>query len=97
VPTHDEDDTFWKDYQDLTSEERVRFGQAVLKFAEDLDRGGAIRSGLRVSEMDGHPGIWEMTWAPDGRATFRFGSERMPGKRHVIWRHVGTHAIFRNP
>ncbi|HXT37684.1 MAG TPA: hypothetical protein VN837_19075 [Chloroflexota bacterium] len=50
-----------------------------------------------MSEMEGHPGIWELTWAPDGRATFRFGKELVPGKRHVIWRHVGTHDIFRNP
>ncbi|WP_267887199.1 hypothetical protein [Thermobifida halotolerans] len=37
-----------------------------------------------------------MTWAPDGRATWQYGEERVPGKPHVIWRRVGTHAIF-NP
>jgi hypothetical protein len=23
--------------------------------------------------VQGHPGVWEMTWAPDGRATFEYG------------------------
>ncbi|WP_281288337.1 hypothetical protein [Haloactinospora alba] len=35
-----------------------------------------------------------MTWAPDGRATWQYGDEQRPGIVHVIWRRVGTHAIF---
>ncbi len=42
------------------------------------------------------PGVYEMTWAPDGRATWEYGDERFPGIPHVIWRRVGTHSIF-NP
>jgi hypothetical protein len=38
-----------------------------------------------------------MTWAPDGRATFSYGEERVPGKAHVIWRRSGFHAIFTPP
>ena len=38
-----------------------------------------------------------MTWAADGRATFRYGEPRRPGEPHVIWRRVGTHDIFDNP
>jgi hypothetical protein len=44
-----------------------------------------------------HPGAFEMTWAPDGRATFRNGEERIAGKPHVIWRRIGTHSIFTPP
>jgi hypothetical protein len=47
--------------------------------------------------MQGHPGIWEMSWAPDGRATFEYGDEVHSGEAHIIWRRVGTHAIFRRP
>lgn len=42
-------------------------------------------------------GVWEMTWAPDGRATWQYGRERRSGEAHVIWHRVGTQAIFRNP
>ncbi|TDQ53002.1 hypothetical protein [Actinorugispora endophytica] len=35
-----------------------------------------------------------MTWAPDGRATWEYGDEQRSGTPHVIWRRVGTHAIF---
>jgi hypothetical protein len=38
-----------------------------------------------------------MTRAPDGRATFQYGPEIAPGEPHVIWRRIGTHAIFREP
>jgi len=38
-----------------------------------------------------------MTWDNDGRATFSYGEERVPGEPHVIWRRIGTHAIFTPP
>jgi len=44
-----------------------------------------------------HPGVFETTWDNDGRATFSYGEERIPGQAHVIWRRVGTHAIFTPP
>jgi hypothetical protein len=47
--------------------------------------------------VQGHAGVWEMTWAPDGRATFHYGDEIRPGDPHIIWRRIGTHAIFRAP
>lgn len=39
----------------------------------------------------------EMAFAPDGRATWQFGDEVMAGQVHVVWRRIGTHAIFRSP
>jgi hypothetical protein len=44
-----------------------------------------------------HPGVWEISWAADGRATFNYGDEVIPGERHIIWRRIGTHDIFDNP
>jgi hypothetical protein len=38
-----------------------------------------------------------MTWASNGRATWQYGPEQRPGERHVIWRRIGTHDIFRAP
>lgn len=36
----------------------------------------------------------EMTWAPDGRATWQYGDEVRPGVTHILWRRVGGHDIF---
>ncbi len=60
-------------------------------------RAGRFRRGLRVKAVQGAAGIFEMTWAPDGRATFQYGEERRPGDRHVIWRRIGTHDVFVQP
>jgi len=60
-------------------------------------RAGKFRAGLRVKGVHGAQGVFEMTWAPDGRATFEYGKEQIPGKPHVIWRRVGTHDVFRSP
>ena len=53
--------------------------------------------GLRVKRVQGSPGIWEVTFAPDGRATFSYGEEIRPGEPHVIWRRVGNHDVLRDP
>jgi hypothetical protein len=51
-----------------------------------------------VKPVRGQAGIWEMTWeGNDGRATFMYGPEKLPGKRHVIWLRVGGHEIFQEP
>jgi hypothetical protein len=52
---------------------------------------------LRVKRVQGHPSVWEMTWAPDGRATFQYGDEVIAGEPHVVWRRIGSHDIFRVP
>ena len=53
--------------------------------------------GLRVKGVTAHPGVFEMTWDNDGRASFSYGEQRVPGQAHVIWRRIGTHAIFTPP
>ena len=41
--------------------------------------------------------VKEMTFAPDGWATWEFGAELKAGQPHVIWRRIGTHDIFCAP
>lgn len=52
---------------------------------------------LRVRDIEGASGIWEMTWSfsgPDGRATFEWVEiDEEPGIR---WRRIGGHSIFRD-
>jgi hypothetical protein len=53
---------------------------------------------LRVKDVEGAPGIFEMTWSfagPNGRATFEWTAiERARGVR---WRRIGGHRILKEP
>lgn len=97
MPTHDELAQFLREFAGLTPEEKTRFLAAVRKIVEDMRAGRGFRPGLRVRRVEGHGGVFEMTWAPDGRATFEYGAERQVGEAHIIWRRVGGHDILTNP
>lgn len=76
---------FERDWQALTNEQRERFRQAFQRLDED-----------EVKRVAGTGAILEMTWAPDGRATFEYG-ESEEKEPHLIWRRIGTHDVFRRP
>ncbi len=88
---------FGADFDRLTPAQQAAFLAAVAQFVEDLREGGQFRKGLRVNGVQGASGVFEMTWADDGRATFQYGDAVREGEPHVIWRRVGTHDIFRQP
>jgi hypothetical protein len=68
------------------------------QFIADLKGGGqGFHPRLRVKRVQGSPGIWKISWAPDGRATFQCREEVHQGKAHVVWRRIGSHAISRRP
>ena len=96
MPTFDKEARALRDYARLTKEQRAEFRDALRKFVEDLRR-GSFRKGLRVKRVQGHPGVWEMTWADDGRATFRYGESVHPSDPHIIWQRIGSHDIFDAP
>jgi hypothetical protein len=97
MPTRKITDEFWADYDRLTNAQVARFKRVVRRFIQDADS-DTFRASLRVKPVVNHPGIWEMTWdGNDGRATFSYGPETVPGKRHVIWRRIGGHEIFQEP
>src|SRR5574341_617011 len=77
MPTYTTLPRFERDYAQLLPEDQKRFKQAVVKFIEDLKRGEGFRPGLRVRGIQGAGGVFEMTWAPNGRATFEYGVELM--------------------
>lgn len=97
MPTYERLPRFDKDYAALTPAEKQAFKTAVAKFVRDLERGGTFRKGLRVRGVQGSPGVYELTWADDGRATFQYGENQLPGEPHIIWRRVGTHSVFGSP
>jgi hypothetical protein len=97
MPTYVTLPRFRNDFDDLSAGEQERFRQAVSRFVKDLEQARGFRPGLRVRGVQGAPGIYEMTWAPDGRATFHYGEPIQEGEAHVVWRRVGSHAILASP
>ena len=96
MPTYEVLASFLRDYEKMTAAQQMAFLLAVSKLVSDFKRGD-LRAGLRVKLVRGTDHIFELTWAPDGRATFQYGESQRPGEPHVIWRRVGTHDIFTAP
>ena len=96
MPTWTTTARFVRDYRFLSAGERKGFRAAVRKFVEDL-KAGKFRKSLRVKGIEGADGIFEMTWADHGRATFQYGAEVRRGEPHIIWRRCGSHNIFAAP
>jgi hypothetical protein len=86
-----------REFADPTGAEKAAFRRARKLFVADLQAGRPPRAGIRVRDMATESGVYELTWAPDGRATFEYGPPIHLGERHVIWRRIGGHGIFENP
>ena len=94
MPTHSEEETFWRDYARLTREQRIAFAVAVQHMVADLRAGRGFRKGLGIKGVRKHPGVYEMRWADDGRATFTYGLSPA-SRRHA--HHLAPHWQSRHP
>jgi hypothetical protein len=98
MPTREILASFWRDWDRLTPQQQRAFRDALVLFIADVAAGGQrFHPSLRVKRVQGSRGVWEMSWAPDGRATFEYGDELRSGEAHIVWRRIGTHSIFRRP
>ena len=97
MPTRDALQSFWTDWKELTPDQQREFLAAVREFVSDLQAGSGFRKGLRVKGVRGARGVFELTWAKDGRATFQYGRAIRGDEPHIIWRRIGTHDILRSP
>jgi hypothetical protein len=95
---------FEADWARLSSSERAKFRKIVTgEFHAACERRRTNPStpwprSLRVRNVEGAPGVWEMTWSfsgPDGRATFEW--IEIDGEPAIRWRRIGGHAIFGRP
>ncbi|MFD6417563.1 hypothetical protein [Streptomyces sp. NPDC060194] len=97
MPTFEVTPRFSRDFADLAPAQQRRFRRVVTEhFVPDLES-GIFRPGLRIKGVQAAPGVYELTWAPDGRATWAYGDQKIAGMPHVIWRRIGTHSIFTPP
>lgn len=105
MPTYSVEDRFWHDFARLSPDQQRAFRRARKEFITILKRHealGIVRvpqfpKHLGVKSMAGRPGIFEFAWAPDGRCTWTYGTPRRPGRFHIIWRRIGSHAIYDDP
>ena len=95
---------FEGDWARLSNDERATFQQVVRdRFhpaceRRRIDPTAPWPKSLRVKDVEGAPGVWELTWSfagPDGRATFEW--IEIDDELGIRWRRVGGHAIFGGP
>jgi len=101
---HQTTPAFDRDVRRLSASERALFIRTVRdRFVPAAERRAADPAAhwprsLRVRDVKGAAGVWEMTWSfsgPDGRATWE--RVTVAGEPAIRWRRVGSHAIFAEP
>jgi hypothetical protein len=98
VPTYDLPEQVFREFQKLSLEQQRRFLRALGEFVQGLrQQPPTFPPRLRVKRVQGHPGVWELSFAGDGRATFEYGAEQSRGEPHVVWRRIGDQSIVRSP
>ena len=100
MPTHEETTAFQRDRNKLTDAQAERFKARLTDFIDDLremetGQRSWFRPGLRVKKLTDTPDVYEMSWAPDGRAAFAMGDPIVANKLHIVWLRVGSHDILR--
>jgi hypothetical protein len=97
-PTYEAQGRFERDLRRLTRAQRKQFDATRKRLVAGLEqRPPRLEPALRIKRVQGHEGVWELSWAPDGRATFAYGPEVLAGMPHVIWRRIGDHSILADP
>ena len=97
MPTYEATPRFNADLHRLTPEQRRLFHRVITRaFVPDL-RAGHFRPGLRIKRVRRAAGVFELTWAGNGRATWSYGAQRIQGAQHIVWHRIGTHDILTGP
>ncbi len=87
-----------REQRKLPIEQRRAFLAARDEFVSALQQSPPpFLPGLRIKRVQGTDDGWELTFAPDGRATFRYGPQVRPAEPHIVWLRVGTHAVLDHP
>jgi hypothetical protein len=97
-PTFEAEARFERDLRRLTRAQRAAFDRARRRLVAALGSSPPrFDPASRVKRVQGQAGVWELSWAPDGRATFSYGPEVLPGQAHIVWRRIGDHSVLVDP
>ena len=95
MPTYEFPESFYREFRKLPLAMQARFLAAVGELVAALRASPPeFPPSLRVKRVQGHAGVWEMTFAADGRATFEYGEPQREGEAHVKWRRIGDHSVL---
>jgi hypothetical protein len=98
MPTFERGARFDRDFRRLPRDLQRAFLAALPAFVSGLrEKPPRFSPALRVKRVQGQRGVWELSFAPDGRATFEYGAEVQPGSPHVTWRRIGDHSVLERP
>lgn len=105
MPTYESTLRFVNEYERLDDGKQGEFLARLQEFIaalhawEDSGMPGhpSFPMHLGVKRMAGRQGIWEFAWSGDGRCTWNYSKSLRQGKCHVVWRRIGTHAIYDDP
>ncbi|HEY4897584.1 MAG TPA: hypothetical protein VII01_16050 [Solirubrobacteraceae bacterium] len=98
MPTFERLARFDGEFRRLSREQQRAFLAMLPVFIAALkENPPSFPPALRVRRVQGAVGVWEITFARDGRATFEYGPEVLAHEPHVVWRRVGSHDVLIDP
>ncbi len=98
MPTNERLARFKREYRRLTPEQKARFRVAVGKLVVALSASPpALPREPLVKAISGHPGVFELRFSPDGRATLTLEPPQRNDLPHVVWRRIGGHGVLSDP
>jgi hypothetical protein len=84
-PTYEASQRFLRELARLSDDQHDAFLSAKDELIAGLrERPPRFAPRLRIKRVKGSDDVWELTWAADGRATFRYGAQVITGEAHVL-------------
>jgi len=84
-PTYEASRRFLRELARLSDDQHDAFLSAKDGLIAGLrERPPRFAPRLRIKRVKGSDDVWELTWAADGRATFRYGAQVITGEAHVL-------------
>ena len=93
MPTIERLPRFDRDWAELDTREQARFRAAVTAFLDDLRAGTPTAAG-HVQVIRGAPGVFTLSWSPEGHATLSSRTAEAGGV-HLVWRRIATQPAAR--
>jgi hypothetical protein len=97
-PTYEASQRFLRELARLSDDQHAVFPSAKDELVAGLrERPPQFAARLRIKRVNGSDDVWVLTWAADGRATFRYGAQVIAGEAHFVWLRIGSHSILDDP
>ncbi|MEO7000574.1 MAG: hypothetical protein ABI068_02060 [Ktedonobacterales bacterium] len=95
--THEEFSQFLREFAKLSEDEQDQFILAMKHMVEDMRDGRGFRPGLRIKGVQGHPGVFEMTWRRMVAPRSPTAPSASPARRILSGGASARHDILKHP